>query len=760
MSGLVRRAAATLPWIALAGLALALRSLLHPFVFAGEDVRFLGGYDEFYHLRRIWFSVVHFPAVLDFDPWIDFPRGARSTWPPFFDWSVAALARLTVGPDQRGVEALAAWVPPVLGALTVLAVALLARRYGGAAAGGLAGLLLAVLPVHVTYSSLASIDHHVAVALLAVLLVGAAMRLAEPRAHGRWRAVVATGVLAAALILLWPGGLLHVLVVQLALLAQMGLAAARDEARVRARALAAVHAIAALLLAPFCLGQHWPQYGPLSPLVLTAFQPLYFACGAASLLLIDTLWRHDALGASRARRLASGLVLAAAGVALALAVLPGLAPALANGIAWFRDDDPFLEQIAEIEPLLMPGGRFDPTLAHTMFSLLFWLHPLAAGWLVVRALRAGRAAWLLLAAWSSVFLLLALDQVRWCDTAGPGFALVMGLALADASGVAARRLAPRWRALALAAALPLLGIALGPSLALPANALRAALSAARGIPVRLEPKLRQHEAMRRVGLWLREGTPPVPDPFADGGAPAYGVLSAWGNGHLLRYYGQRPLVQDNFGPYAGREGFDAARAYYASRSEREALAIARAQRARYVVATPNGSGQEPPAPGTMAARLALAPLPGQVADAASRGASRAAEEAEGFAHHRLVFVAEDAASGPPPWRVAVYEIVEGARVVGEAPPGTELRFELPLFLPEGGVLVYVARTRADAAGRYAIRLPHPTEAAPAGGVRTGRYRVRAGARTATLSLAEAEVHGGSTVAGPRFASGEGESATP
>ena len=125
-----------------------------------------------------------------------------------------------------------------------------------------------------------------------------------------------------------------------------------------------------------------------------------------------------------------------------------------------------------------------------------------------------------------------------------------------------------------------------------------------------------------------------------------------------------------------------------------------------------------------------------------------------------MFVAEDAASGPPPWRVAVYEIVEGARVVGEAPPGTELRFELPLFLPEGGVLVYVARTRADAAGRYEIRLPHPTEAAPAGGVRTGRYRVRAGARTATLSLAEAEVHGGSTVAGPRFASGEGESATP
>lgn len=161
-----------LAWLSLFGVAIALRSLSFPFVFVGDRVRVPGGYDEFYHLRRIWFTVVNFPAGLAFDRYLDHPRGARPPWTPLFDWGIGALARLLAGAgSQSAVEAVAVWVPPVLGALTIVAVALLARRCFGPAAGWLSGLLLAVLPVHIGYSELSAVDHHVAVVLLALLLV-------------------------------------------------------------------------------------------------------------------------------------------------------------------------------------------------------------------------------------------------------------------------------------------------------------------------------------------------------------------------------------------------------------------------------------------------------------------------------------------------------------------------------------------------------------------------------------------------------------
>jgi asparagine N-glycosylation enzyme membrane subunit Stt3 len=55
-----------------------------------------------YHLRRIWFSVVNFPASLAFDSYMNHPLGAPAVWPPLFDWSIAAVARALVGPAEQG----------------------------------------------------------------------------------------------------------------------------------------------------------------------------------------------------------------------------------------------------------------------------------------------------------------------------------------------------------------------------------------------------------------------------------------------------------------------------------------------------------------------------------------------------------------------------------------------------------------------------------------------------------------------------------
>jgi hypothetical protein len=197
------------------------------------------------------------------------------------------------------------------------------------------------------------------------------------------------------------------------------------------------------------------------------------------------------------------------------------------------------------------------------------------------------------------------------------------------------------------------------------------------------------------------------------------------------------MVQDNFGPWGGSSGFEAARRYFASREEIQAAEIARRLGVRYVVATDRGSGQIPPREGSLALRLVPVPIAG--GGLALRGPDAA------LTQHRLVFLADDSDLSRPrderPWRAAVYEIVPGARVVGRAPPEQSVRFELEVPVPDRAPLRYRASARVDGAGRYEIRLPYPENG----------YAVRAGSRRGALELSEADVREGRTVAGPSFA---------
>jgi hypothetical protein len=114
--------------------------------------------------------------------------------------------------------------------------------------------------------------------------------------------------------------------------------------------------------------------------------------------------------------------------------------------------------------------------------------------------------------------------------------------------------------------------------------------------------------------------------------------------------------------------------------------------------------------------------------------------------HRLVFLADDAdlarPRGEPVWRVAVHEIVPGARVSGRGRPGASVRFELEVPLPGRAPARYRARTRVDPDGRYEVRLPYPSAAG---------YAVSSGSERRTLELSEPDVREGRAVAGPRFA---------
>ncbi|HKJ23671.1 MAG TPA: STT3 domain-containing protein [Myxococcota bacterium] len=691
--------------------------------------------DPYYHLRRIAWSVDHFPRVLEFDTYLNFPDGGRVVWPPAFDWTIAGVARAWVGGhDSAGAARIAARAPAVFGVLAVLAVFALARRRFSPGAGWLAGGLLAVLPNHVLHSQVGQLDHHVAVSLVAVGLLAAAMALVSSPRTRAWRGA-AVGLAFGASLWLWPGMLIHVALLEAMLVVWVAAAAARDEACARARALAALNLGAFAMVARSALAAPWPEFGAWSPWVLSRFQPAFFLAAAATLAATAFVWRR--LGATRPRRWALAAGLGAVGLAAAFAVIPGLADSLAVAAGWFSKAESFQENVSELRP-------FDVALAVSRYTWLVLAFPLAWAGLAVASLRGGAprlAERALLLGMAAAFLALAALQRRFGNTFSVLYVLVWAGFAAEAAAFVRARPAWRWPAVAGAALLALATLAsvagfLGPR--------RATLARAHADPAiaRRGPLAVEHRLFDAAGRWLRDASPPTrgwDDPSL---VPEYGVLTRWDAGHLVRWRARRPLVQDNFGVYGGRKNFERAERYYAAEDEGEALALLSAMEVRYVMADLHGSGRSGAyGPRTMTARLA-------------RDFGSATGGVPALEHHRLLWHQRSGAGlelavEPPGSALGVWEIVAGARVEGRAAPGADVEATLALRTASGRPHRQRTTTTADADGAWTLVLPYPTDEAWSSAVRAeGEWQLRSGGRSATLAVPEAAVRSGATLAGP------------
>ena len=197
-------------WLALAFFALALgvRLLNAPYVFDNAGKPRIAPVDELYHWKRITYSAIHFPHVLEFDR----DRGvggAFCPWPPLYDVASGGFARLLISTDksvcatysrastnilprvasrsavgrsrdQCGTDTLVCadevlsriiWFPPILFALfTGITVFILRKNWVVAI---ITGVALATSPFLVTTSWIGSIDHHFLEPALTFAILGA-----------------------------------------------------------------------------------------------------------------------------------------------------------------------------------------------------------------------------------------------------------------------------------------------------------------------------------------------------------------------------------------------------------------------------------------------------------------------------------------------------------------------------------------------------------------------------------------------------------
>ena len=125
---------------------------------------YLYGQDSYYHLLRINQAATggfHIPRS---DPYAGFPEGFQPFWPPYLDQAIAGIGWLfsTGEPSEALLLQVAAWTPPVLGALTVLPVFWLGALFFNRWIALWGTFLFALLPGHVMISIVGRMDHHVA----------------------------------------------------------------------------------------------------------------------------------------------------------------------------------------------------------------------------------------------------------------------------------------------------------------------------------------------------------------------------------------------------------------------------------------------------------------------------------------------------------------------------------------------------------------------------------------------------------------------
>jgi dolichyl-diphosphooligosaccharide--protein glycosyltransferase len=713
--------------------AFALRALGLELVFVGGGRVVFLGWDSYYHARRALWSFLHFPAVLQFDRYLNFPDGAVVPWPPLYTLLLAGLGRLLAG-DEAGFERVVAWAPPAIGALTVLPVYAATRAVAGRGVALVAAWLVAVLPASVLATGVGNCDHQGIIALLGAMLLALSLHALRADAGAGRLVLLFAGlvVVRGALLGTWHGSLLYFGVADGALVLVAALAGRHRVLRAEAVSAAAT----ALLLAPFAAIARTPMGGPFSAvepswLHVAAFAALAAVSGGAAWL------ERSRPAPAPARRLAR-LAALAAGAAVVVLAFPGPRAGLAPALSFVGKVDTYgSRNLEQVGLFLGLDGRFSAAGAMLFFGYFAFLLGVAPFAALARARDARvREPARLLALWSAIFALLAVRQLRYVWDFAPSAAVALALLLAALRDRVDERLGRPRLATALTAVLALLLLAPPLRLLHAPRLLSTAHFLAGRLPPRLDRALHTPEGtVVRFAERVRASTPDSAG-YLDAGEPGYGIVSYPGLGHVLHYVAHRATPADNFGPYIGEANFAAAESLLELESEESAVAELDRMRLRYVATHESSAPRRP-----------------ILLDRLHRDDGLAREDAPRL--ERLRLVTEGPRGGYPVAQTLgtqtdrrapaykLFERVEGAVLEVSAPPGHHVTAQVELETPIGRRLVHRAEATAGPDGRARLRVPYATE--PRQPTRAlAPYRVWAGSREALVPVSEDDVVLGAT----------------
>jgi oligosaccharyl transferase (archaeosortase A-associated) len=558
-------------------------------VFGGPTTNFLET-DAWYHLRLIENQVRNFPWRVSADPYAA-PDGQFVPIAPLYDTLTSTAVVLLHGrdADAPAIARVAAFVPPILGTLTIVALWAVARRVFGIRAAFLSAVMLTVFPGHfMDRTMLGFVDHHALEALLAVatLLAIVAAIGAEPasdapigQAQRRiWRRDVAAGLALGAYLLGWGSGAFLVAIIAGWLMLLVPLATTTPSIIAAAR----VSAITSIVALVFVLLFQNPAMHRFGSQVIGLVGLAAVAAILGGVAARGGTARDDSSGGAPRLVMGAALVLAfAGGLGATWFVQPALVSQLLTDVGRLAPD-PSRMGVLEARPLFTYPGELNWKQPWQFFRTGFYIGVAALIPLAIRIVRERRSADALVWVFTAATIAATIGQNRFGYYMVPACALVGGwladrlLALGDASGVrptTARR--SLQQSLAVAAVAAMIAPSLVPNLL-------------------FLPRTGMFVHYWQDALtWLRDQTPP-PFPAAPGDprehyfarydrgpvlVADYSIMNWWDQGYYLIQRAHRVPVSN-----PTQERAPNAASFYTETDEARALERLTRERSRYVLA--------------------------------------------------------------------------------------------------------------------------------------------------------------------------------
>lgn len=394
-------------------------------VLVGDTVRFTEA-DAWHHMRLVDALVRDFPSRIHYDVYAVY-GGQPIRTGPLLDLLIAGLALLfgRGAPNPHLVDLVGAWVPPILGVLTVLPLYALGRSLFGRQAGLWAAALFAVSPgALLQRTALGFTDHHVlevfftTLVLLAVVLALRARgvrqlpEIYDARLSGLGRAAAA-GLALGAYLLSWTSGTFLLAIVLVWIGLDLLCRAYRGETLEPPLLIGgiafAVGLPIVLVYARAIPGMELNAY----TLAMGVVETLFLGALASAITKLSRRWRVPVLGAALTVLLLAGAVFWPDARSLAVTAAGRLFPSQ--------------QWVSELQPLFVAGwwaGPWNEYAATWPFAVA------GLGMAAVLLVRTGSSALLLLFVYALASAAATVGHIRFSLYLAIAIALFGGLALA------------------------------------------------------------------------------------------------------------------------------------------------------------------------------------------------------------------------------------------------------------------------------------------------------------------------------------------
>lgn len=686
-------------------LNLFLRLLPYKWVFSGDNIIFVDG-DSYYHLRRILLIAENFPHIPVFDYYMNFPDGAKSPWPPLYDFFVASIAFIAGfgKPSVNTVEVVAAIIPPLLGALTVIPVYFLARRLFDEKIALWGSLFFSLIPGHIWYTLIGKPDHHAAEPLISTLFFLFFVISIYDRKEKMHIFSLLAGVTLSAGMLIWTGSIIYIAI---AVFASTALVLRNQINGVSSKQI--FYAISVSSLTGFLLISVYllitDTWIPFNYIALSGFHAVIFLYIS---IFILALWVASNFLLKRNLRWFYLIVIALFASVLSFAffafIFPEFVTPLSDGIfKQIGKSVPWRRVISESRPLFsrtsIGGYVFSLEDAINMASWAILLVPIAFVLMLFEKGKKENKLFFIL--WSIPFLLLTLNQMRYIYY----FSVNIGIATAYLmSRVMALHRSGEFAMIIIIASMTLFKPTLDKSV--------------------YYLKGSGKNMINRLGkdgvdtlLWLRDKTPRTNYFMEPGRKPEYGIMCTWSFGHEITYISQRPVVVNNFADVIKGQGYPDSLRYFTTTSVDESCSILERHGSRYVFTA------NPALYSVFSLKMAGTSMPGYFTDD-GRATEKARNEIVVFrlyfldgkdiGRYRLVYESAYPANS----KYKIFEFVKGARIKGKTKPNSKVSVSVPIKSNQERKFTYENKVTADKDGVFEIILPYSTINNP--------YDVRAG----------------------------------